>query len=73
MKTISAKTNPAFKRVQLLPMLPNDPPPRAGSAVMGVPEFTPPPGALCRKMTDLAVCALSASSNFNAPAVRLIS
>ena len=73
MKTISTKANPAFKLVQPLPMLPSIPPPRAVSAAMGTPQFTPPVGSLCRKMTDIATCALSVSQGFNARAVRAMS
>jgi hypothetical protein len=72
MKTISTKTNPVFKRVQLLPLLPSVPPPQVGSAAMGVSDFTPPPGDLRRKMTSLAVCAMGVSQGFNAPAIRLV-
>jgi len=73
MKTISTKTNPAFKLVQPLPMLPSIPPRRAASAAIGRPQFTPPAGALCRKMTDIATCALNVSQGFQAPAVRVMS
>ncbi|MEI2725070.1 MAG: hypothetical protein V9H26_16590 [Verrucomicrobiota bacterium] len=73
MKTISTKTNAAFKRAQPLPPPPSLPPLRAGGAALSVATCNPPPGALCRKMTDLAACALSVSQGFNAPAVRLMS
>ncbi len=73
MKTISTKTNPVFKRAQLLPMLPSLPPPQAGGAARGIPEFIPPQGDHGVQMTDLAACAMSVSQGFNAPAVRLMS
>ncbi len=73
MKTLSNKTNPAFKLVQPLPMLPSIPPLRAVSATIGLPQFTPPAGSLCRKMTDIAACALNVSQSFSAPAVRAMS
>ena len=72
MKTISTKTNPAFKLAQLLPMLPNVPSPRTGGAVMGNSEYTPPPGDLRRKMAELAVCAMSVGPGFNPTAIRLM-
>jgi hypothetical protein len=73
MKTISTKTNPAFKRAQLLPLLPNLPPAPAGGAAMDLTAFTPPNGDLRRKMTSLAVCAMGVSQGFNTPAIRLVS
>ena len=71
MKTISMKTNPAFKRAQLLPMLTSVP--RAPSGRRGDERFRihSAAGDLRRKMTDLAVCAMSVSQGFNAPAMRL--
>ncbi len=71
MKTISMKTNPAFKRAQLLPTLTSAPAPRAVATAMNLPEFTPPAGDLRRQMTNLAVCAMTVSHGFNAPAMRL--
>ena len=73
MKTISMKTNPAFKRAQLLPLLPDLPSPRAASAAMGLPEFLPLHGDHGLQMTDLATCAMSVRQGFNAPAARLMS
>lgn len=72
MKTISTRTNPAFKRAQLLPLLPNLAPAPAGAASMGIAAFTPPNGDLRRTMTNFAVCAMSVSQGFNAPGVRLM-
>ena len=71
MKTISMKTNPAFKRAQPLPMLPSAPMPRTVATAMNLPEFTPPAGELRRQMASLAVCAMTAHHGFNAPAMRL--
>jgi len=41
MKTICAKTNPAFKRTQLLPVILNLLPPTTGGAARHVREITP--------------------------------
>ena len=73
MKTISMKTNPAFKRAQPLPLLPILPPPRAVSAAMGIPDYIPSHGDHGLQMTDLATCAMSVRQGFNAPAARLMS
>ena len=67
MKTIFAKTNPAFKRAQLLPMIPDLLPPAAGGAARRISEFTPPPTAQRPPMTGLAIYA---SQGYVAPAVR---
>lgn len=73
MKSISMKTNPAFKRAQPLPLLPNLLPPPAGGLVMGIPNYIPPSGDPGMQMTDLATCAMSVGQGFNAPAARLMS
>jgi len=71
MKTISTKPNPAFKLAQPLPVTPTTPPPPTDGAAVGISALTPPKGDLCRRMTNLAVCAMSVSQGLNAPAVRL--
>ncbi len=73
MKTISTKTNPAFKRAQPLPILFKVPSAPTGGAVMGFSTFAPAKGGLRRTMTNLAVCAMGVSQGFNAPGVRLMS
>lgn len=42
MRTIFARTNPAFKRTQLLPVIANLLPPTTGGAARHFTEFTPP-------------------------------
>ena len=70
MKTIFAKTNPAFKRAQLLPMMLDLLPPTAGRAARRFSEFTSPPTALRLPMTGIAVCSSSVSQGAGLPAVR---
>ena len=73
MKTISTKTNPAFKRAQPLPLPSIVPSAPTGAVAMGFSAFTPPKGDLRRTMTNFAVCAMGVSQGFNAPSVRLLS
>ena len=70
MKTIFAKTNPAFKRAQLLPVILNLQPPTAGGPARCFSDFTPTPNDLRRQMIDLAICARSVSQGAGLPAVR---
>jgi len=67
MKTIATKTNPVFKRVLPLPLVTNVLSPQASGEARGLSEFTPPPGDLRRKMTDLTAWAMNVSRSFNAP------
>jgi len=70
MKTIFAKTNPAFKRAQPLPMNHNVLPPTAGGAARRFSECTAPPISLRLSVTDIAVCASSVSPGLELPAIR---
>ena len=72
MKTILRKTNPDFKRAQLLPMFLVVPPPTAGGAAMRIAEFISQEHDQRRITANLAACALSAKPGFNPAAVRLL-
>jgi len=61
MKTVFAKTNPAFKRAQPLPLILDLLPPTASAASRNCSECNPPPSGLRPPMTELAVCAGRAS------------
>jgi len=70
MRTFFAKTNPAFKRAQLIPMNHTALPPAAGGAARPFSECTPPPSGLRLPMTELGVCASGVSQGFVPPAAR---
>ncbi|TAK98885.1 MAG: hypothetical protein EPO07_11430 [Verrucomicrobia bacterium] len=70
MKTIVAKTNPAFKRAQLLPMHHNIQPPTVGSAARRSSALTPPQTGLPARMIDPVVCAGNVDLRLNPPAVQ---
>lgn len=69
MKTIFAKTNPAFKRAQLLPMSHNILPPTAGRAARRSSELTPPPTGLRARLTGTSLCAGNDSPRLDPSAV----
>ncbi|HEX5219273.1 MAG TPA: hypothetical protein VFZ59_06870 [Verrucomicrobiae bacterium] len=61
MKTISARTDPAFKRTQLLPVIHNLVPPATGGAARQFAALTPPTTATEPKAT--IVLTKSATNN----------
>ena len=70
MKTIFAKTNPAFKRAQLLPVILDLQPPTTGRAARRFSELTPLQTGLRLPMTDIVVWASSVNPGSNPPAIR---
>ena len=72
MKTIFVKTNPNFKRAQLLPAISDLLPPTMGGAARRYSELTPSQTCLRPPMTGLVVYVSSVNQGVGLPVVRSV-